>query len=515
MKHTMQAMTTAPPPKGSLWARLSLQKKMMLFLTVICSCVLLVFWFAFYQVQGTLRQTDARAEHYYSVNEFLDNFISADTQLDAYMLSEPRDSTLLYGSNEDMLLIEEFLSQLSDDPAVVGEEQYLLQNALKNSYEVYHQKRNSVLARLGTINERSAIEDYKIYVQAGGDYIESNARMLLRQVLRDDRSYFLEQKQQTRVLYFCGGILAMVLLASIVALFYGMLVAVMRPLMKLSAAANEISKENFDIPDVEVENRDEIYQLATAFNNMRRSMKAAFRALQEKNEIAARLHEAEMHAVQAQKRAEQAKMEQLQSQINPHFLFNTLNVISRTARQEKAPRSEKLILSLARLFRHSLKTDDGFVTVKHEMGIINDYITIQTSRFGDRVGLVWRIGRDIDIETQEMPTFLLQPVVENAIIHGLEPKIEGGLIRVHIRKQDGNLVMTVTDNGVGMDKTTLEHLMDSTRPVRGDVSGIGMSNIVKRLQLLGAPDSFQIRSHLGKGTSITMRIPCENKKDSL
>ncbi|MDO5602148.1 MAG: histidine kinase [Oscillospiraceae bacterium] len=490
--------------------RLSLKTKMTGSMLVFSISALLVLWFAFYQVQVTLRQSDTRSNIYYGLNEFVDGFTVMREQLNAYIRSGGKDAAALHACNAAAAGAETFLDTVPADIDRMSEEQYLLQRALKNSYEVYRQKKNSVLARLGTASHHAAMEDYYQYVAPGGEYIETYARQLLRQVLREDKSFFEARRHETQLFYLACILLAVLLFLGTGILLYHMLAGMVRPILKLSKASDEISQGNFDVEDVTVKNRDELSRLALAFNNMKRSMKAYIETLQEKNQIAQRLHQAQIDTVEAQKRMEQAKMAQLQSQINPHFLFNTLNVISRTARLEKAPQSEKLILSLARLFRHSLKTDGGLVTVRQEMDLIDDYMSIQQTRFGSRVGLLWRVSGTLDPETERMPTFLLQPVVENAIIHGLEPKIDGGSIRVRIQKRNGFLVVIVSDNGVGMDHETLQGLMDAARPVRGDVSGIGVSNVAQRLRLLGAPDGFTIHSRKGRGTSVKLRIPCED-----
>ncbi len=197
----------------------------------------------------------------------------------------------------------------------------------------------------------------------------------------------------------------------------------------------------------------------------------------------------------------QARMEALQNQINPHFLFNTLNSISSLVRFDP-DRARDLIIKLASILRRLLRSSDAFVPLREELDFVDDYLDIEVVRFGpDKLHVV----KDLDPASLEVavPCMLLQPLVENSIKHGLSSRIEGGSIRLTSKLQDGILHLEVADDGVGMGAAILLE-----RPTGLGGTGIGMANVAERLKVLyGDAAKMIIDSHQGKGTSVRLRLP--------
>ncbi len=195
-----------------------------------------------------------------------------------------------------------------------------------------------------------------------------------------------------------------------------------------------------------------------------------------------------------------ARMEALQNQINPHFLFNTLNSISSLVRFDP-DKAREVIFKLATILRRLLNTTDAFAPLREEFEFIDNYLDIEVVRFGrDKL----RVVKELDPASLDVvvPSMLLQPLVENSIKHGLAPKIEGGSIYLRSRVTDTRLIIEVEDDGVGMGAAHLEE--------SGSWSGmgIGMANISERLQVLyGDTARMTIDSHEGKGTLIRIRLP--------
>ena len=195
-----------------------------------------------------------------------------------------------------------------------------------------------------------------------------------------------------------------------------------------------------------------------------------------------------------------ARMEALQSQINPHFLFNTLNSISSLVRFDPETARE-VISKLATILRRLLSSGEAFSPLREELDFIDNYLDIEVVRFGrDKL----RVVKDLDPSSLDVivPSMLLQPLVENSIKHGLAPKIEGGSIYLRSRVSDSKLIIEVEDDGVGMGAAPLSE--------RGgwDGMGIGMANISERLQVLyGDTARMTIDSHPGKGTLVRIRLP--------
>ena len=197
----------------------------------------------------------------------------------------------------------------------------------------------------------------------------------------------------------------------------------------------------------------------------------------------------------------QARMEALQNQINPHFLFNTLNSVSSLVRFDPDTARE-LIIKLANIFRRLLQSTDAFVPLREEVAFIDDYLDIEVVRFGrDKLQVV----KELDPASLDamVPSMLLQPLVENSIKHGLAAKVEGGQIFLRSHAIDSTLVIEVEDNGVGMGPAQLLE-----RPSGLGGSGIGMANVAERLKVLyGDTARMTIDSHEGKGTLVRLRLP--------
>jgi two-component system LytT family sensor kinase len=195
-----------------------------------------------------------------------------------------------------------------------------------------------------------------------------------------------------------------------------------------------------------------------------------------------------------------ARMEALQNQINPHFLFNTLNSISSLVRFDPDTARE-MILKLATILRRLLSSGEAFAPLREEFEFIDNYLDIEVVRFGrDKL----RVVKEFDPASLDVvvPSMLLQPLVENSIKHGLAPKIEGGSVYLRSRVVDSRLIIEVEDDGVGMGGTQLKESSSWTG------MGIGMANISERLQVLyGDTARMTIDSHEGTGTLIRIRLP--------
>jgi two-component system LytT family sensor kinase len=195
-----------------------------------------------------------------------------------------------------------------------------------------------------------------------------------------------------------------------------------------------------------------------------------------------------------------ARMEALQNQINPHFLFNTLNSISSLVRFDPDTARE-VISKLATILRRLLNSADSFVPLREEVEFIDNYLDIEVVRFGrDKL----RVVKELAAESLDVmvPSMLLQPLVENSIKHGLSSKVEGGSIYLRSRLSDSGLVIEVEDDGVGMGAAQVMEF----RSARG--AGIGMANVSERLQVLyGDTARLTIDSREGKGTLVRIRLP--------
>jgi two-component system LytT family sensor kinase len=192
----------------------------------------------------------------------------------------------------------------------------------------------------------------------------------------------------------------------------------------------------------------------------------------------------------------EARLAALSRQINPHFLFNTLNSVASLIRQDPEE-ARQVIYKLSKILRRLLRQQENLTPLREELSFIDAYLAIEMVRFGEKL----RFVRDIDPATLDLlvPSMLLQPLVENSIRHGLSSKIDGGTIHVRSRLLDGRLQILVEDDGVGIPEKKLAGLFEQ---------GIGVSNVNERLKVLFGDDyKMWIDSRPGEGTSTGIEIP--------
>jgi ligand-binding sensor protein/two-component sensor histidine kinase len=197
----------------------------------------------------------------------------------------------------------------------------------------------------------------------------------------------------------------------------------------------------------------------------------------------------------------------LQSQINPHFLFNSLNTIARLALTEGANKTQEVIYALSDLLRNSLKNSDKIISLQEEIKYIKEYLLIQETRFSDRI----KVFFDIDDQTltTKLPSMTLQPLVENAIVHGLEPKKDGGILRITARRADDQVMIEISDTGMGIPRSKVEKLLiRKDMNSSGQITGLGVANVHRRIQYhFGEEYGLKIESRLTHGTKVTVTIP--------
>ncbi len=200
----------------------------------------------------------------------------------------------------------------------------------------------------------------------------------------------------------------------------------------------------------------------------------------------------------------EARLDALQRQINPHFLFNTLNSITSLVRSQPELARE-MIVKLANILRVLLKDRDAFVPFRDELAFTDDYLDIEVVRFGEKLRVVKEIAPDtLDIV---VPGMLLQPLIENSIKHGLEPRISGGTVTLRSRIDErAMLIIEVEDDGVGM---SIERNSDSgAESLVRQGAGIGMKNVRERMEVQYGPlASVEVNSRPGRGTKVTLRMP--------
>ncbi|MED3986667.1 sensor histidine kinase [Peribacillus simplex] len=282
------------------------------------------------------------------------------------------------------------------------------------------------------------------------------------------------------------------LITTLISIFFAWTVT--RPLNELGDIMKRVEKGDL-LVDIPIHSKDEVGMLANSF----RSMLAEIRELIQKNyHIELRKKTAELYA--------------LQSQINPHFMYNTLETIGMAVEEGESEEVVKMVTLLGRMMRFSISNKESLVPINSEVQHIEDYLNIQQFRFEDR--LHFMIEKGTDTVNYYIPKFVLQPIVENSIKYGLEKRKEID-IQIHISEEETqigeeDLLLIVSDNGPGITENKLIELNEKLRldPMMKRDSGFGIINVNARIGMMfGEQYNLQINSEYGKGTTVVLRLP--------
>lgn len=206
----------------------------------------------------------------------------------------------------------------------------------------------------------------------------------------------------------------------------------------------------------------------------------------------------------------EAKLDALQAQINPHFFFNVINTIIATSRSNPN-RVRRLLIHLAEFFRRTLKSKGMVISLKEEIEFVNTYLILEKARFGRKLAVKEEISPELwDIM---IPRLSIQPLVENAVKHGITPKMDKGTVLIRAEEIDGELHISVKDDGIGIP---LDRSRDVLRPGVGSGNGVGLANVHERLRgLYGEEYGLKIQSEAGAGTTVLMRIPLNSVREEV
>jgi len=273
-----------------------------------------------------------------------------------------------------------------------------------------------------------------------------------------------------------------------------------KPIQQLVTVAEKISHGELNATLPRYSPNSEFYILSDALDQMKNNLQIII--------------DSEKEALQKDKQLRELEIEVLQNQINPHFLFNSLNVLSKLALIEGAEQTSDLTVTMSNLLRYHLRQMDKPVPLRDEVKHAEDYFYIQHTRFRDRVHFVI----DIDEEqlTTRVPVLTLQPILENIFMHGIEGMESGATITLRIYGDKTYTWIEISDNGTGMDEETRLNLLNYDSPSEKPLSsgqrtgstGIGSRNVFRRLQLIyGQQHAVYIDSTIGVGTTIKLRIP--------
>ena len=370
----------------------------------------------------------------------------------------------------------------------------------------------NLLRNIDTLRER--VDDIRLNLQESGHYDENiemldNNIYILTELIQDDIQYYIYYQTQSMEMMRASlnqqvftFIVCMILLLAALTAFVAIIEtrisrSISGPILGLSQVTHEIAQGDFSVRADEKGDR-ELGALAASVNNMAEHLSVMVMQIRED-----------------ERKMRKAELRLLQEQINPHFLYNTLDAIVWMIEDGKSEQAENMVVSLSTFFRTVLSRGREFISIREEVQHIRSYLEIQKARYQDILSYEIQVAPELyPYETLKMT---LQPLVENALYHGVKNKRSGGLIRIS-GERDGKLIrFKVEDDGIGMNAEALTHLQEEIRrPCKETDTGFGMANVNERIRMnFGADYGLMIESKEGKGTRVWVTIPAvlsENAK---
>ncbi len=285
------------------------------------------------------------------------------------------------------------------------------------------------------------------------------------------------------------------------------------PMYQLSLMAAKLSKGNFDIPDIHFNSVTEVNQVAEAFNDMKLNIRHYVDELHKQKEIEQQVLTEKYRNLEMEQLLKRMELYTMQAQMNPHFLFNTINTGVQLAIMEDADRTAEYMENLAALFRYNIREKQFFVSLRHELEGLKSYYNILKIRFPKTLKLILNVQDDI-VDNFTCPSMIIQPLVENSVLHAFKKKEGLGTITVSVSYIDPVLLISVRDDGSGIAKDTVRELLTPhTHDYKLNSRMMGLENVIQRCYFFypDQKDVIDIKSSQAIGTEIQIRIHTEVK----
>ncbi|WP_179031708.1 sensor histidine kinase [Paenibacillus kribbensis] len=471
---------------------MTIRKKLLLFIPLLVVFANIIAYFVFQSGKVVQQSYDEMLGRILLIEQTSESAESNLKLLYAYLLN-PRNDKAVQGPTERQLMqLKGRIQEVSDSAAPsFAEEDYV------NLLATFLEQKQSAVLDANAQDPQSAFEHY-IEAEKTVSYIHEEGQRLIdaelayyRPIIENIRNKN-ERMNGLGVALFGMNALMGVLLAIWVSR------SITGPVGRLVALAKQIATGDLNI-EPQLRRDDELGVLSDAISQMSADLSI--------------LIEKDKQSLEMRRLVKELELLALQNQMNPHFLFNTLNVLSKLAILEGAEKTSDLIVSLSNLLRYSLQKLDKPVTLQEELDHIREYVTIQQARFRDRIR--FDLHFDASVLQQQIPALTIQPFIENAFLHGVADMETGAIIALTLSRANEDVQIEISDNGKGMaEETRLSVLRLEGGAESGSSTGLGMQNVFKRLQLFyGKEGMVEISSNTGQGTAITIRIPVKKESE--
>ncbi len=409
----------------------------------------------------------------------------------------------------DEQVLREMLAEelpISTDPSILAQREI---HALLSSYL-------DLLQRAIDLKRARAIDEYTALYETMASlnvHIVERIDQLSLSGLRGELFRFEEIIETSRELLFWNMLVILFAFAG-AALWISLSInRVLDPMNRLAGMAGEISSGNFDVEDIEADAVREVGTVVAAFNKMKHDIRRYIAELNQRREIEQGYMEERLRNLRMEQVLKRMELYTMQAQMNPHFLFNTLNTGVQLAITEDADRTADFMEHLADFFRQNMRERNLIVPLRREIDALNSYLYILRIRFPKSLGLSLDVAENL-LDSYRVPALILQPLVENSVIHAFKGTDRDGEIAITVSKTNSLLNLEVRDNGIGIDPTTAERLLrHRNREVEHDSKVMGLQNVIHRLYFFFPEneDVVTIESEPDAGTRIVIQIDTETE----
>lgn len=466
-------------------------------LSIILILVIILFGLAF----SLLSQMQTRNNRYEAINTLSSQLMKSHDRFQT-LLSEQDEPSILK-LIEDFTFLEQEIRASINRLAVdyeIDSERYFLHRGIANGLTFIQ---NAVITLSEMNIGQQNLEYFNLFYTTDKVYAylqDYTFNRYLSKLVESDINWIIETEH--RILNYRGlSVLFLLLIALIYSIAsYKMTMRLVVPVNSMVKTAEQIFHGKFDGPTIPLNGPLEIQYLEESINQMRDSLKERIEMIEQNARLEKTLHANELEQLRTTRELEKARYKALQSQINPHFLFNTLNIIGRTALFENANTTVDILASLASIFRYTLEYHED-VSLEEELQFVREYLIIQQHRFHNR--LMYSIICPDNLSELRIPPLVIQPFVENAMIHGLEPKEEGGELHIKVTASGNNVLIIIMDTGVGIN------LNEQRQKIHQSKQHIGIENIKGRLSHYYEGRSEVVIERISEegGTKVTLSLP--------
>ena len=488
--------------KRRRWRDIPLATKMILAVGSIMVMMLVINMILYEQVNKTIRRMDTVYSSNVDLTDLSASLENVQQALYSYLSVKTSDSLENYYRCEQdyRYLLENLSSQISSNPTK------LLERNIRQMSETYLSLTGEGVAAKRGRN----VEKYKeIYDQSQElyGYINSYIYQLNSQQFRNNSSSYQALREALRYLEISSLVLMAVMMGIGALVLFAITKGMIEPLANLAEIAHLVGQGNFDVKMTKTDSLDEVGVVTRAFNTMVESLGEYVVRTKESMEKEQQMMEKELLM---KNHLKEAQLKYLQSQINPHFLFNSLNAGVQLAMMEDAEKTSIFVEKMADFFRYNVKKGLEDASLGEELTAVENYIYILNVRFAGDIHFTKKV--DESIMECRVPSMILQPLVENAVNHGIRNIDWEGKILLEITGLEDNILIRVKDNGKGMSEERIREVLDGCMEDTGeqsDSTGVGMNNVISRLELYYDKKNLVEINSPGEnmGTEIILTLP--------